>query len=183
MKSHKTESVSRYILISVSAVVAIISLLVVVNPKPRNSRKQEETKPLTVMPKVISKVKDLEVINTTLKRQGEPSAVVAIEIRNNSDKPIIAIAIESGDEQDASGVSLDGFKGGDEPPSIILPPHGTITMEMEVSNLLPDKPLKVGGVMYADETEDGDELTRKTIRGHKNKAQASSPVKKGGRKQ
>jgi NAD(P)H-hydrate repair Nnr-like enzyme with NAD(P)H-hydrate epimerase domain len=169
-----------YILTWIVVLVAVTTLMIIASPKLRSSaQQQQETKRVTVVPKVISKVKDLEVIGTTIKRQDEPSAVVAIDIRNNSDKPIIAIAIESGDEKDAAGVSTDGFKGGEEPPSIVLPAHGTITMEIAVSNLLPGKPLKIAGVMYADETEDGDELTRRTLRKHKEHAKAKGSVKKG----
>ncbi len=169
-----------HILIWVIALVVIATLMIVASPRRRDAEKQQEANQVAAVPKVISRVKDLEVISTAIKRQSEPSAAVAIVIRNNSDKPIIAIAIESGDEKDAAGISTDGFKNGDEPPSVILPPHGTITMEMALGSLLPGKPLKVAGVMYADETEDGEELTRKTLRGHRDKAKAKGPTKKGG---
>lgn len=172
-----------YIFIGIIALVLTTTLMIVAVPKPRVASKQQQTKQLAEPPKVISKVKDLEVISTTIKRQDEPDAVVAIEIRNNSDKPIIAIAVESGDEKDASGISTDGFRGEDQPPSVILPPHGTIVMEMTVGNLLPGKPLKIAGVMYLDGTEDGDELTRKTLREHKEKAKIKSPEKKLGAQQ
>ena len=175
MKSGKR--LPNYIFIVVIASVSFTTLMIIATPKLSVSEKLQQTKQLAEIPKVISQVKDLEVISTTIKRQGESDAVVAIEIRNNSDKPIIAIAIESGDKKDASGVSADGFRGEDQTPSIILPPHGTIVMEMPVSNLLPGKPLKVAGVMYLDGTEDGDELTRKTLREHKDKAKTNSPVK------
>lgn len=162
------KKVAKCILISLITLVAIASLLTVATPNPRNSEKQqEESKQTVVTPKVISKIKDLEVINTTIKRQGELSAAIAIEIRNNSEKPIIAIAIESGDEKDASGTSTDGFKGEGETPSIILAPHGTITMEIATSNLLTGKPLKVAAVIYADNTVDGEEPAIKTLRGQK----------------
>lgn len=169
-----------YILIWLVTLVAISTLMIIVSPRLRNSGKLQQTKPAPVIPKIISKVKNVEVLSTAIKGEGTASAVVAIEIRNNSDKPIIAIAIESGDGKDASGVSTEGFKGGDEPPSVVLQPQGTIIMEMPVSNLLPGKPLKIAGVMYADGTEDGDEITIKTIRGHRDKAKAEGPAKKGG---
>lgn len=177
MKSPK--KLPNYILIWVIALVAIATLMIIASPKLRNPGKQQEKNQVIDVPKVISKVEHLEVISTTIKRQGEPGAVVAIEILNNSEKPIIAIAIESGDEKDASGASTDGFKDGNEPPSIILPPHGTIIIEMAVSNLLHGKPLKVAGVMYADGTDDGEELTRKTIRGHREQAKTKGSAKKG----
>lgn len=172
-----------YILIWLIALVAISTLMIIVSPRLRNSGKQQQTKLAPVVPEVISKVRDLEVISTIIKREGTPSSVVAIEIRNNSDKPIIAIAIESGDAKDSSGISTEGFKSGDEPASVVLQPQGTIIMEMPVSNLLPGKPLKIAGVMYADGTEDGDEITRKTIRGHRDKAKAQGPAKQEGLQQ
>jgi hypothetical protein len=173
--------VSKYILVSVIALVAVTSLLAIASPPLRNSGKQGETKQIEVMPKVISRVKALEVVNTYVIRQGEPGAAVVIEIRNNSEKPVIAIAVESGDEKDASGISTDGYKGEGETPTVILPPQGTIKMEMLINNLLPGKPLKIAGVMYLDGTEDGDEITRKTLREHKAKAKAKGSANKGGR--
>ena len=177
------KELSSHTLIVAIALVSIATLMIVANPKLRNSKTQQEKKTVTVVPKVISRVKNLEIISTSLKAEGEPGAALAIEIRNNSDRPIIAITIESGDEKDASGVSTDGFKGGDEPPNVILPPHGTITMEIEVSNLLPGKPLKVAGVMYLDGTDDGEEVAKKTLRGHKQKAKDNIPASKGGQPQ
>lgn len=165
-----TQKVTKCILISLTVFVALTSLLAVATPTPINSEKQQDPKQVFVAPKVISKIKDLEVINTTIKRQGEPSAAIAIEIRNNSEKPIVAVAVESGDEKDASGTSANGFRAEGETPSIILPPHGTITMEIAISNLIADKPLKIAGVLYADETEDGEGPAIKTLRGQKDKA-------------
>lgn len=177
MKSLK--GIQNYIIAWAIVVVAIAAIMITASPKLQNSGKQEAKNRVTEVPKIISKVKDLEVISTTIKRQGEPSAVVAIEIRNNSEKPIIAIAIESGNDKDASGVSTDGFKEGDEPPSVILPPHGSIIMEMAVDNLMPGKPLKIAGVMYADGSDEGDELTRKTLRGHREQAKTKGSARKG----
>ncbi|HEY9405433.1 MAG TPA: hypothetical protein VIQ24_22475 [Pyrinomonadaceae bacterium] len=46
----------------------------------------------THLPKVISKVKNLEVVGVTVKGEGGAGTAV-IEIRNKSDKPVIAITI------------------------------------------------------------------------------------------
>lgn len=171
------KKLSSHILIVAIALVSMATLMIVANPNLRNSKIQQDKKPVTVVPKVISKVKDLEVISTSLKAEGEPGAALVIEIRNNSDRPIIAITIESGDEKDASGVSTDGFKGGDEPPTVILAPHSTIKMEMGVDNLLPNKPLKVAGVMYLDGSDDGEEVAKKTLRAQRLKTMFPQLIK------
>jgi hypothetical protein len=167
MKSSKR--LPNHILIWVIALVAIATLMIIASPKLRKPGEQQEKNQVVDVPKVISKIKHLEVISTTVKREGEPGAVVAIEILNNSEKPIIAIAIESGDEKDASGINKNGFRDG-QPPLVVIEPYGTITMEMAISNLLPGKPLKIAGVIYADDSEAGEEAALGTMhrqRAHK----------------
>ncbi|HKP72670.1 MAG TPA: hypothetical protein VJT82_07015 [Pyrinomonadaceae bacterium] len=131
------------------------------------------------IPKVISKIKTLEVVGVTVKGEGEANAAVEIEIRNNSDKAVVALSVESGDEKDSSGVSTTGFKDGDEAPAVIIEPHGTIKMEMLVSNLLPGKPLKVSGVMYADDSTEGENLATEGLRDYKRRAKDRGAKKKG----
>jgi len=142
---------------------------------------RSQTTHVTEIPKVISKVKSLEVIGVTIRNQGDQDAVAVIEIRNNSDKAITAISIEAGDDKDAAGVSVTGFKGGDEPPIIVLQPHGTIKMRMPLSNVPPNSQIKVGAVMYADETEEGDEATLGTL--HRQKEHEKRSNNKGNEKQ
>jgi hypothetical protein len=139
-------------------------------------RQQAATHP----PKVISKVKNLEVVSVTVKQESHDSEpTVVIIIRNNSDQPVVSVAVESGDDKDASGISTDGFKEGEEFPAAVIEPYGTIKMQMLLSNLLPGKPLKVSGAMYADGSVDGEKLTIKTIRGHQERARKGEN-KKGG---
>ena len=138
------------------------------------TRRQQEVK----LPKIISKVKSLEVVSATV--QGESrSEVVAIEIRNNSDKPIIAISVESGDDKNASGTGAYGFKDGDEPPAVVIAPHETITIDMPLSDVLPGQPIKVAGVMYADGTEDGEKGALGTLRRQKEHHKAKKLRKEG----
>lgn len=177
MKSAK--NLPNYILVWIIALVAIATLMIVVSPKLRNAGKEQENKPTPEVPKIISKVKDLEVVSMTLDNKDETHPMLVIEIRNNSVKPIVAISVESGDEKDSSGIGTDGFKDGDEPASIILQPSGTITMRMSVGALLPGRPLKVSAVMYADGTDDGEERAKETLRGWKERAKAKGTEKKG----
>jgi hypothetical protein len=130
-------------------------------------RQQAATHP----PKVISKVKNLEVVSVTVEQESHHSEpMVVIIIRNNSDQAVVSVAVESGDDKDASGISTDGFKEGNELPSAVIEPFGTIKMQMLLGNLLPGKPLKVSGAMYADGSVDGEKLATETIREHKERA-------------
>lgn len=176
MKIHRLRSKFTLIL-SVAILTIMLVLVLVVLPSKRSSKEQPETKRVTQIPQIVTKVKNLEAETAIIKRKDEPTATVAVEIRNKSDKPVIAVAIESGNEIDSSGVNRNGFHEGDEPPSVVLQPHGTITLEMPLSNLRPDEPIKISGVMYADGTEEGDEATLGTMR--RQKEHYKTP-KKGG---
>jgi hypothetical protein len=118
-------------------------------------------------PKVISKVKTIEVLQVEVDGQNSSTAVVVMTLRNNTDKNVIALAVESGDDKNASGVNESGYGEGDDPPTVIIKPHGIFKMEMPFSYVRPGAPIKVGGVMYDDETEEGDEVTLKSMRKHK----------------
>lgn len=94
----------------------------------------------------------------------------AITIRNNTDRTVVAVTVESGDEKDTSGVGVNGFGQGDTPPATIIEPYGAFTIEMPATNLLPGKPLKISGVMYGEETADGEGRAKERIRGYKERA-------------
>ena len=130
-------------------------------------------------PKVVSKIKNLEVVSVTVEREGEPDATLAIVIRNNSARGVVALSVESGDGKDFSGISTTGFGDGDETPSIILEPYATIKMEMLLGNLLPGKPLKVSGVMYADEATEGEDTAKERLRSYKERAKERATARKG----
>lgn len=129
------------------------------------------------LPQVISKVKGIEVVNVAVERQSESDATVVVELRNNSEKPVIAIAIEAGDDKDASGVSASGFKAGDEPPAVVIKPHETYTMRMPLSYVRQGSPIKVGAVMYADGTDEGEAPALGTLR--RQREHEKKPKKEG----
>ena len=118
------------------------------------------------LPQVISKVRNIEVVSVTL-RQDTPTPVVAIEIWNNSDKPVIAVAMETGNDHDAYGINRNGYRG-DSPPIPVIDPYGLTTIEMGLNNARPGEPIRVAGVIYADGTEDGQAATLGTMRRQRN---------------
>ena len=136
---------------------------------------QKLPKKYSEVPKIISNVKTLEIVEANLREEGTTNAFVEIKIRNNSDKPIIALALESGDENNAAGNMLNGFHYGDEPPTIIIQPHETYQTDFPLANVMPGFPIRIGGVMYADETEDGDEITLKSMRRKKEHSKKHKP--------
>ncbi|HEX8844025.1 MAG TPA: hypothetical protein VF791_05250 [Pyrinomonadaceae bacterium] len=171
MNSHNQKL--KFIFISGAVVLAVASVVVVTATKHVAKKQQEEHLPL-----IISKVRDLEAVSATIKKQGEAGAAVALEIRNKSDKAVVAVTVESGNKRDAYGINTNGFRG-DEPPLVVIEPHGTITMEMPLANLIPGAPLKIAGVFYADGTEDGEEATLGTMRRQREHEKAKKSEKKG----
>jgi hypothetical protein len=134
---------------------------------------RQEAKGAPRLPKIISNVKKLEVVSAAIEGQDDASAVAVIEVRNNSDKAIIAVAVESGDDKDSSGVSLNGFKNSDEQPAIVLKPHGSLKVRFSLSDVRAGCPIRIAGVMYADGTEEGEESALGTLHRHKEHEQKS----------
>jgi hypothetical protein len=165
---------SKFILILSTVVLAATSVIVVTAMRYRAKDRQQET-----LPVIISRVRNLEVVSTTIKKYDESGATVALEIRNKSNKAVIAVSVESGNAKDAYGINTNGFRG-DEPPLVVIEPHGTITVELPLANLLPGAPLKIAGVFYADGTEEGDEASLGTMRRQRDHEKAKKSEKKGG---
>jgi hypothetical protein len=166
MKSHTNRY--WYVLLVVAAVLLSAAFGLRATVARRNN-------PHPDLPKVISKARDIEVISVTPRGDG---TVLSVVVRNNSDKAVVSIAIESGDAKDASGINISGFRGNDEAPTTVIEPRGLRTFDMPFDNLLPGKPLKVGGVMYADGTEGGEEVTLKSMRAHRDSDKAQTHEKK-----
>ena len=134
------------------------------------------------LPPVISKVRQLEVVGVTVEGADEETAEAVIEIKNTSDKPVIAVAVEVGDEKDASGINRSGIREGELPPSVVIEPHGSTKVRFSLSNLKfykPGTPIKIGGAMFLDGTEEGDEDTLGTMRRQKEHDKARKSEKKG----
>lgn len=134
------------------------------------------------LPPVISKVKQLEVAGVTVERPDEPTAEAVIEIKNNSDKAVVAVAVEVGAGKDASGINLSGIREEGLPPLVVIEPYGSKKVRFPLSNLRfykPGTPIKIGGAMFSDDTEDGDEDTLGTMRRQKEHDKAKKAKKEG----
>jgi len=129
------------------------------------------------VPSVISQVKALEVIRWDLVDAGARHAGVVVKIKNNSGKPIIAVTLESGDDKDASGLTLNGIHEVDKTPSVVVKPDETFEIRFALSQVLRGCPIRVAGVFYADGTEDGDEKTLEGMRSQREHLKNKKPEK------
>lgn len=169
--------------VGILVVVSAVALTKSSRKIPIQLQDHQETKQtVDTLPLIISQVKDIEVAKATLKDKGTATPVARLEIKNKSNKPVIAISVEIGDPEEAEGITTSGFKEGDEPPSVIIEPQGSITVELPLNNAKPGDPIRVSAVVYADDSEDGEKTALETIHAqrehHKSgKAKSSSSPK------
>jgi hypothetical protein len=189
---HKTKS-----LIAIGiAVLAVVSAVAFtksnrINPPILSKDKQEKRQTVDTLPLIISQVTGIEVVKATLKNPGTANPIAVLEIKNNSNKPVIAVSVEIGEPEEADGITANGFNEGDESPDVVIEPHGFITLELPLNNAKPGDPIRVSGVVYADDSEDGEKTALETIhaqrehtKSEKRKSERrkvdSSPKEKGG---
>lgn len=113
---------------------------------------------VTSMPSVFSKVKNLEVVRAWIEDAGTPAVRAAVEIRNNSDKAVMAVDLACGE----GGITRNGLTD-EEHPVVVIEPHGTATVEMTFGAMTFGAPLVVSAATYADGTEEGEEASLKAM--------------------
>jgi hypothetical protein len=140
------------VLVSASVVGAVVF------SARRQEPKQHRKEWLTSVPLVLSKVKDLEIVNARIVRPNTDVPGVAFEIRNNSNRAVMAVRITSGE----SGISKDGLEDEDN-PIVIIEPYGTLTAEMN-DELTRNAPIMISSATFADGTEEGSEFSVELMR-------------------
>lgn len=134
--------------------------------------KQKGVKP----PKVVSLAKSIEIISVKV---AEPDSLV-VTVLNNSEKSVVAITLQTGDGKDDDAVTVAGFQEGDEPDKVIIQPHETYDLDMPISYIRPGNSVRVSGVLYADDTEEGVKDTIGLIRAEKKKIKVNRIKREGG---
>jgi hypothetical protein len=152
------------------ACLVITATFVFLQRSTRAHRKPQE------LPEIISKVESIEVVSTKIENENTDSVVAIIEVRNNSEKAIVAIAVESGNDRDSSGVSVNGFKSENEQPAVILEPNAILKIRFALANVKANAPIRISSVMYLDGTEKGEKAALGTL--HRQKEHAKK-TKKG----
>lgn len=131
---------------------------------------------VTSAPEVVSCVKNIKVISTTIKNPG-PVATVAVEVENTSDLAVIAIEVETTKGKETYGVVESTFEA--DEPTAVIEPRATHILTVAAANLYPRVPLQIGSVMYADGTEDGCAASIKRMRDSKATHEARKAERKG----
>jgi hypothetical protein len=131
----------------------ILAICCVVSVAVLSARRQSQSKQpkdwLTSIPKVDSKVKDLEIINARIVRPGTEAPGVAFEILNNSSRAVMAIEVSCGQRS----IAKDGLED-DENPTVIIEPYGSLTAEMS-GELEAAKPIVITAAVFDDKKEEG----------------------------
>jgi len=169
-------TIRRLILFLLVGGVAFSILVSVVLSKRRESQHPK----VTSVPATYSKIRTLEVVSVKTINEGTPAVGVAVEIKNNSDKEVMAVDLVCGD----GAVTKNGLTD-EENPITVIKPYGTVTVEMTFSEMTFGAPLVISAVTYGDGTEEGDERSLRimhNIRDHdRARLRAERAAGKGGR--
>lgn len=129
--------------------------------------RRQERKPVTsqaTLPKLISRVKKMEIVSATVQREGESDAVVTIGVRNNSDLPVTYFALTNGSiKTNEYGVARNGLDDPDN-PQVVIESYAVATIDMLLSNLDGQYPIVLSAAVFADNSEDGDESVLEHVR-------------------
>lgn len=127
---------------------------------------KKEPERVTKMPEIVSKIDTLEILTARTENEGKAEASAVLELRNNSNKSIIAVTIESGDEKNSAGITESNILDGDGPPVELVKPFDTYTLRMSFGSMLPGLPVRISGVLYADGSADGEKATVEMMQRH-----------------
>lgn len=126
------------------------------------------------LPRIVHKVAKLKIVRATLENAGTPEARVILKFRNNSEVAVTAFTITNGD----FSVGKDGGISVDEPVNVIEP-HGTTMLDIPASNFERDVPIILAGVLYADGTEEGQDIVLEMMRDMRAREKAKRDQQKG----
>jgi hypothetical protein len=154
--------------------LAIICLVLFVAMYIRSTGTARQKEP--TLPKVVSEAKGIEVVNVQIK---EAHSLV-FTVRNNSDKPVTALTLQTGYGDDEDAVTVAGYREGDEPDKIIIKPHETYDVDMPLNYVRPGKSVRVSGVIYADDTGEGGKGTLELMRDLKKHTKSNKTKREGG---
>jgi len=165
---------SFFLLATVAVLTALILSVVVMSARKQERNLRQQPKDwLVSVPTVESKVKDLEIINAKLVRLGD-LAGVAFEVKNNSDRAVMAVRISCGE----NGISQDGLANEDK-PIVIIEPHGTLKAVM-YDELTRDAPMVISSATFADGTEIGTESSVKLMQKMRAHERAKNKIQREG---
>lgn len=142
-----------WLVFATSLTAALLISVGVFSANRQEPKKNQRPQPpqVTSMPAVYSSVNTLEIVRTWIVNQelGVPAA--RVEIRNNSNKDIVAVDLVCGE----GAVTTNGLTD-EEHPIVVVKAHDNTVLEMNFSAMTFGAPLVVSAVTYADGSEEGD---------------------------
>lgn len=159
---------------SCAATVTVMSVgAVVITQKRGVWRRAQEKQPVTdTLPPIISRVKDLEVVEATID---ERTNIVFIKVKNNSKIPVTSVTLVQGSVSSGIDGETD-FSG----PNTVIEPGGTVTFTEDRRFMDKNTPIFVGGAIFADGTEDGMDIVLEEMRESQAEMRAKREAKKQG---
>jgi hypothetical protein len=129
--------------------------------------RQQVEKPVTsqgTLPKLISRIKNLEIVGATVQGEGRAGAQVAIEVKNNSDLAVYYFAVTNGNVKTSEyGVARNGLVDPDS-PQVAIEPLGTATLNIPLANLDARHPILLSAAVFSDGSEVGEESALEQMR-------------------
>jgi hypothetical protein len=169
--------------LAVTTLLAASTISVAVfSAKRQQPSKQKQQKRVMELPPIVSHVPRLAIASITVRDAGTTDPRAVIEIRNNSDLAVMAVEISTKNGGDSGAVNADGLDDPDN-PKVVIPPHGTTTLEMSFSEMIVDAPLVLSAAVFADGSEDGDKWSFDAMRAVREHHQSLRKAQKGGGKQ
>jgi len=129
--------------------------------KPDPYPQKRET--VTYVPEIVSCAPKVKVLKAEIADGASADPTIVVEVENASEVGIIAISIESVKGREAFENTLRTSFEGDQIPIVVIKPHETGKLNMAMNSVFVGVPLRIGGVMYADGTEEGCDRGLKTL--------------------
>lgn len=144
----------KYVLVCALVLLITGALAGGVNRYNHKTSNQDTSVTPTRLPPMSSTIKKLEIVNAYIDHRE-----LDIVVRNKAEKGIQALTVSAG----TFGETLDYGVVTDQPKTIIEP-EATFTIDIPVDNLKTTIPVVISGVIYDDDTEDGNADVVKEIR-------------------
>ncbi|MGZ5435854.1 MAG: hypothetical protein ACXWID_04465 [Pyrinomonadaceae bacterium] len=147
--------------IAVGVCFGVVGWLALLSPATGASQEKAPKRPLlTELPKIKNCTQHIKLVKAELLMQGD-SQVAALELENLAYVGVVSLSVEQLVNRERHSVVPSGFTPY-EPPQNVIAPGGRITITL--GNLGPKAPIRIGGAMFADGTEEGCDSSLKSMR-------------------
>lgn len=159
-------------LVAVGVCVGVVAWFALLRPATGASQEKTQKRPvLTELPKIKNCTQHIKVVKAELLMWGDHQ-VAALELENEAYIGVISVSLDHISDKMKYAVVESGFTP-DKPPMIVIPPGERKTIT--IGNLGANSPIRIGGVMFSDGTEEGCESSLKTMRESKTKLKERRP--------